>query len=454
MRSVLVRLVCVVAAAALWACSLASLAEAAGLRVATFCCDLTPPLGKAIPSLKPMEIIDSPLLAKGIVLDDGGQRYVVCAVDWCEICNSTYALFCRKIAEGAGTSTARVAVHSNHQQAAPVADMDAIRLLQQTTNPPPLPDLKVFEEMAERVGTTVKESLGRLQPFDRIGAGEGKVEQVGSTRRVIGKDGKLRARYSYIKDVALRGDPEGVIDPMLKTITLAQGEKPLVRLHYYACHPQNLADNRNVGYDFPGIARETLEKQEGVFQVYFTACGGDVLVGKYNDGTPAIQKVFAERMLAGMQAAIAATRFAPAESIMWRSAELKLPLYAPPGRTPEENRARMSDGKLDAARRIDAAMRLAFADRIDQPLPMTSLQIGRVHLLDLSGEALVDFQLFAQQAAPGEFVAVAANADFGPASVCTDKQYEEGGPEVTDANVGPGSEALMKAAILKLLGVK
>ena len=55
---------------------------------------------------------------------------------------------------------------------------------------------------------------------------------------------------------------------------------------------------------------------------------------------------------------------------------------------------------------------------------------------------------------PGEFVAVAANADFGPASVCTDKQYPEGGPEPDDANVGPGSEALMKAAIVKLLGAK
>ena len=104
----------------------------------------------------------------------------------------------------------------------------------------------------------------------------------------------------------------------MKTITLARGEKPLVRLHFYACHPQNLANNRNVGYDFPGIARETLEKQEGVFQVYFPGCGGDVLVGKYNDGTPAARDQFAQRLLAGMKAAVAATRLVPAESLEWR----------------------------------------------------------------------------------------------------------------------------------------
>ena len=190
------QLVCAAAVALVWAWLPLSTVEAAGLRVATFRCDVTPPLGKAIPSLKPMEIIDFPLLAKGIVLDDGRRRYVLCAMDWCELCNSTYTLFCRKIAEGAGTEPTRVAVHTNHQQAAPVVDIDAMKLLQQTISPPPLPDLKFFEETADRIGAAVKDALARLEPFDRIGTGEGKVERVASTRRVIGSDGKLRPRFS------------------------------------------------------------------------------------------------------------------------------------------------------------------------------------------------------------------------------------------------------------------
>ena len=78
------------------------------------------------------------------------------------------------------------------------------------------------------------------------------------------------------------------------------------------------------------MAREALEKKEGVFQVYFTGCAGDVLVGKYNDGTPATREKFAQRLLAGMEAAIAATQWAPAESIQWRSTEVKLPLVRRP----------------------------------------------------------------------------------------------------------------------------
>jgi len=458
MRNLHARLAGAAVAALVGICSPRSAAEAAELRVATFRCDVTPPLGFLTypPCFKPLEKIEHPLLAKGIVLDDGGRRYVLCALDWCGLCNSTYDLFRRKVAEGAGTEPARVMVHTVHQHTAPLADNDAYRLLLETKNPPACPDLKFFDDTAARLGAAVKESLGRLQLFDRIGTGEGKVDRVASTRRLIDKDGKVHhPRYSLVrgKDLPLRDEPEGLIDPILKTITLARGDKPLVRLHYYASHPQSYYHDPRVTYDFPGMAREELEKKEGVFQVYFTGCAGDILVGKYNDGTPACRAKFAQRILAGMEAAIAATRLAPAESIRWRTSELKLPLYAGPQRTLAENRARMADPKLDAGVRLElGAMFLAFADRIDRPLVLGGLQIGRVHILDLPGECLVDYQLFAQRSAPGDFVAVAAYTDLGPGYICTDKAFEQGGYEPTDTAVGPGSEPLLKAAIVRLLG--
>jgi len=455
MRKVVARLAWVAAATAIWAWPPFGSAAAAELRVATFRCDVTPPLGYLTypPAFEPLKKIEHPLLAKGIVLDDGGRRYVLCAIDWCALCNSTYDLFRRKVAEGARTDPTRVAVHTVHQHTAPLADNDAYRLLLQTKDPPACPDLKFFDQTADRLGAAVHESLGRLQPFDRIGAGEGKVDRVASTRRLIEKDGKVhRPRWSLVtgRDLPLRDEPEGLIDPMLKTITLAQGDKPLVRLHYYATHPQSFYHDPRVTYDFPGLAREELEKKENVFQVYFTGCAGDILVGKYNDGTPAARAQFAQRILAGMEAAIAATRWAPADALQWRSTEVKLPLYEGPARTVAENRVRMADPKAAAGSRLElGAMLLAFAERIDRPLALSGLQIGRVHILDLPGECLVDYQLFAQRSAPGDFVAVAAYTDLGPGYICTDKAFEEGGYEPTDTAVGPGSEPLLKAAILQ-----
>ncbi len=451
-------LVRTVAAAVACTCLPLSFGHAAELRVATFTCDLTPPLGSlSFPSMKPLANIEHPLLAKGIVLDNGSHWYVLCAVDWCEICNSTYALFCQKVAEGAGTDPTRVAVHSVHQHTAPVIDCGAIELLLKTKDPPPHHDPKLYQQMADRLGEAVKKSLAEFRPFDRIGTGEGRVDRVASTRRVMGKDGKIHPRWSRVtgKDLYLRDEPEGPIDPMLKTITLAQGDKPLVRLHFYACHPQSFVGDPRVSYDFPGMAREKLQKKENVFQIYFTGCAGDILVGKYNDGTPARRAEFAQRLLAGMEAAIAATQFAPANALKWRSESVKLPLYNKPGTTTADHAARMADPKVAAGSRYeDEAMRVEYANRIDRPLPLTSLQIGRVHILDLPGECLVDYQMFAQRSAPDDFVAVAAYTDLGPGYICTDKAFEEGGYEPTDTNVGPGSEALLKAAIRELLGVR
>ena len=234
---------------------------------------------------------------------------------------------------------------------------------------------------------------------------------------------------------------------MLKTITFAQGDKPLARLHFYASHPQSFYHDPRVTYDFPGMAREELEKKEEVFQVYFTGCGGDVLVGKYNDGTRAARDEFRGRLLRGMEAAIAATKLVPVETIQWRTVDLKLPLFTP------------ADGKLwyEGAKTSSAKMnpgRGSFAARIDRPLVLTSLQMGHVHILGLPGECLVEYQLFAQRSAPKEFVAVAAYGDLGTGYICTDKAFEEGGYEPSVTKVGPGSEPLLKAAIEKLLGVK
>ena len=42
--------------------------------------------------------------------------------------------------------------------------------------------------------------------------------------------------------------------------------------------------------------------------------------------------------------------------------------------------------------------------------------------------------------------------DCGTGYICPDRVYDEGGYEPTDANVGRGSEALLKKAIRQLLG--
>jgi hypothetical protein len=430
-------------------------AQAAGqLRVATFCSDITLPAGQPMTSDVVCKV-EQPLLAKGIVLEADGERYVLCALDWCELCNGSHDDWRSKIAAAAGAEVAHVAVQTIHQHTAPLVDGDAQKLLAQAGIARAHVDPEVLEEIQQRLILAVRRSVERLQPFDRIGTGQAKVDRVASSRRPRDESGTIRPRMSVCKDAALRALPEGTIDPYLKTITLARGQKPLVRLHYYATHPQTLYGDGRASSDIPGDAREALQQKEGVFQIYFTGCGGDITVGKYNDGSRKCRVELGERLLAGMQAAVAATRLVPAGPIRWRTYPLVLPRRTDAGFNLADCLARLNDPQvLPWVRLYGGAVRAAFHQRSGRPIELSSLAIGKVHIVHLPGEPLVDFQLFAQSLKPAEFVAVAGYGDCGPGYICPARAYRDGGYEPTDSCVTPEAEGLTKKAIAALLGAE
>ncbi len=432
--------------------SVATVFGASGLRVATFRCDVTPNLGEPLIWTTPATKIEDPLWAKGIVLDDGHTRYVLCAIDWCALGGSTHLLFRNRIAEAAATDAARVAVQSVHQHTAPYVDGDAYRLLQVLRRPPLLMSDGSLEHLADRLSQRVKEAVTRLEFFDQVGYGQGQVERVASARRII-ENGRVITRYSVGgSKPALAALPEGPIDPVLRTITLAAGSRPLVRLHFYATHPQTFCCDGRVSGDFVSAAREALEKEEGVFQIYFTACAGDVTVGKYNDGSTAARNALSDRLGRGMREAIAATRFETVTRPSWRSVDLLLPRNGAAEASHAILRSRLENPRDQSGQDLyRTALALAYAERL-RPLEAGSMNFGRIWILFLPGEPMLDFQRYAQDERPGDFVAVAGYGDMSPGYLCTDRAFAEGGYEPGASNAGPGSEARVKEIIQKLLG--
>ncbi len=424
------------------------------LQLAVFRSNVTPPIGHPMTGgyNNPVKSIEDQLEAKGVVLLDHDARYVLCAVDWCGLSNTAYAMFRDKIAEAAKTEASHVAVQCLHVHTAVLADGFGHAMLQKTKLPIAMQDEAFLERVTDRLAREVRKSLGRLHPFDQIGIGQAKVDRVASSRRVM-IDGKLHTRMSSARSAELRNLPEGVIDPMVKTITFANGGKPLVRLHYYATHPQSFYGDGRVSSDVPGFARKALEREEKIPQIYFTGCAGNIALGKYNDGTPEARAPLIARLLAGMKAACVATSWHPAESIVWRTTPLRLPLRNDESYNPEKQSKILNDSNARASRRLEAAEYLAFAKRIDEPILLSSLQIGRVHIVNLPGEPFVEYQLFAQRLLPDGFVAVAGYGEYGPVYICTERAFEEGGYEPTEAMAAPRSEVLLQKAIRKLLGL-
>ena len=426
--------------------------SAAELRVATFQSDATPPIGHWLYAY-PMKTVEHPLLAKGVVLEQDGARYVLCAIDWCVLSGGAHTLLRRKMADGAATDLANTTIQCVHVHTAPIIDTDAKRLLAEVENPPKYYDPAFLDRVADDLADAVRGAVARLEQCDRIGVSQGKVERVASHRRIM-VDGKIRWRGSSGgRNPELAELPEGTVDPFLKTITFARGEKPVVRLHYYATHPQSFYRDARASYDFTGMAREKLQEEEGVFQIYFTGCGGDVAAGKYNDGTREARRGLYDRLLAGMKASAAATRYRPVGPIVWRTVDLVLPPKNVPGYSPEAFRKDLLDPKKDASRRIWCARRMAFYER-QEPIAISSLQMGDVFVVHLPGEPMLEFQLFAQKVRPDAFVAVAGYGDGCPSYICTDRAFEEGAYEPGAGAVGPGSETILKEAIRELVGLE
>ena len=429
-------------------------AAKAGAEVTTFTADVTPPPGEPLGfTYAPTRVVEHPLLAKGIVLRDAGGTYVLCALDWCEIHNGSYELFRQKIARAARTSPSRVAVQTLHQHTAPAYNTETQQILNKIQGASPRKGLEFLEEAATQTAAAVEKATVQWKSLTPVGTSWASVDQVASSRRIQQPDGTILARMSSATDPEQQKAPEGAIDGYLRTLTFFDSGTPVVRAHYYATHPQTYYRDGRVTYDVPGIARERLEKESGVFQVYFTGCGGDIGMGKYNDGTPARRPALVDRLYDGMVRSIKDVHVEPVSRLQWTTADVRFPLRSDEAFSEEASRKILADGKAPAFAAFNAAWVLAQVARAkaDRPFQLSCLAIGSCRILHLPGEPFVEYQLYAQRLRPELFIAVAGYGDCGTGYICTDRAYsDKGGYEQTESFIGP-SEKLLKEALARLI---
>lgn len=429
------------------------------LRVATFDMDATPPVGSQLAYDPMINSWDLSLRARGSVLLGAGPPIVLCAIDWIGIGNEAHDAFRDALAEAAGTTRERVAVHTLHQHDAPGCDFSAERILTEHGI-----DLWRYEgdfarETIARLRDAVRNALDKAQPVTHIGLGEAPVYEVASNRRILGPDGKVRAtRYTACADPALRAEPEGTIDPMVSLVSFWNEDRPVAVLSYYATHPQSYYRTGIANPDFPGVARFLRQLAvPSALHVHFNGAGGNVGAGKYNDGSPENRGILAERLADGMRRAWEATMREPitAQDVAWRVEPVALPVTA-----------HLSEETLEAALlRKDApekfqgdAAKLAWLRRCQagHKIDIACLALGRARILHCPGELFVEYQLAAKEMRPDLFVTMAAYGDYGTGYIGTARAYAEGGYETSErsSNVAPEVEEVLMGAIRRLLDAK
>lgn len=434
---------------------LCSAAASEPLRIAIFQADATPPLGSPV-AYAPARSITDPLSARGIVILGKDQPIVLCAVDWIGIGNGGHDEWRRGLAEAAGTTMARVTVHTLHQHDGVRCDLTAEELLARQGLGGTRMDAAFCRKVIANTAAALREALKSAKPFTHLGVGEAKVEKVASNRRILGPNGRvLFGRMSSSRDPKAKEADEGVIDPVLKLVSFWEGGTPLACLTYYATHPQSFYGKGDVTAEFVGLARALRESDLKVPHIHFNGASGNVAAGKYNDGSPEARVALTQRMADGMRRAWEATQKSPITSteLDWRARRVQLPLGAHLVR--ETLQAALADEKADARQRLNAATKLAYLTRHESGhhIELSLLRLGGVNLLHMPGELFVEYQLAAQAMLPQATVCMAAYGDYGTGYIGTRTAYDQGGYEVqpTSSNTAPEVEAVLMEAMRGLL---
>src|SRR5262249_20261060 len=173
------------------------------------------------------------------------------------------------------------------------------------------------------------------------------------------------ARPSAPRDEKPREQPEGTIDPWLKTLSFWDGDEPVAALSCYACHPMSYYGKGGVSADFPGLARRRRQADDPkVHQVYFSGCSGNVTAGKYNDGSADNRPVLAERLYRAMAAAWQGPKRQPLAGVDFRVVPLRLEPRDGAGFTVDDLRKRLAGDPRPFGQCL-AALGLSWRQRAD-----------------------------------------------------------------------------------------
>ena len=430
-------------------------AGAQNIQVGTFRVDVSPPLGSPVAYAPAREILD-PLTARGVIIDADGLPIVLCAVDYLGIANEGLTAWRAALAEAAKTTIDRVTVHALHQHDGMRCDFTTEKIMAEYGLGGTRYDVPTLRRSIKKTAKAVRRACKNLSTVTHVGFGKAKVERVASNRRILGDDGKVEIiRWSRSKDPAAIAAPEGLIDPWLKSVSFWHQEEPLAVLTYYTTHPQSYYGQGDVTSEFIGLARQGREDDLGVPHIHFNGASGNIVAGKYNDGSKVNRPVLAGRVEKGMRLAFEQTEKTPAAELTvdWRTEQVSLPIGD--HLIEKELKAMLAYEGLSRIKKLTAAKHLAWLQQTQSGsvIDVSSLRIGKVCMLHLPGELFVEYQLAAQAYRSDLEICTAAYGEYGPGYIGTEVAYDQGGYETSEraSRVSPQVESVLMEAIKKIL---
>lgn len=443
-------------------CSFLVLAADLELRAGAAAEKITPPLGIGMAGYyhkRAAAAIHDDLYAKALVLEAGGARAAVVALDLITTPRWLVEEARREIARDPGIPAEAVLIHATHAHTGPVLPGRGPR--DELFGADEEPARRYAAELPAKIAQSVRRAWENRVPVTAWAA-SGHEDSIAFNRRYHMKDGSVGWNPGKLNPNTVR--PVGPIDPELPVVLFREAKKKPVAVSVnYAVHLDNVG-GLEISADLPATVSRLLEEALGspLTTIYLTGCCGDVNHVDVNWGEPQKGHGNAARMGTILAAEVLRTfprlRVVEPGPIRARREIVPLPL---PKVTPEEVeqarevQRRIREGKgAKFLEQVEAFKVLDVAAREGRPLEaeVQVISLGReIAWVALPGEIFVELGLAVKHDSPFRQTQIAELANGSVGYVPTRRAWAQGNYEVVSARCAEGSGELLTAAAARLL---
>lgn len=419
------------------------------------------------------------LLANVLVLRQGATTVAICDLDLCLLRDEGIPVR-EAVARVLGVDIAAVRVSTSHTHAGP-------ELSRSLHSGDPSIERAYLASLPHLVAGAALEALGRLEPAN-LRAGEGSLRYA-VNRRQVQPDGQVLVGCDF----------DGVTDPAVPVVRFdATDGRPLAVVFGYAMHPTILAhENKLLSPDYPGVARDVVQKLTGAPAFFLQGCAGDQGPGPegFTADLAAVERagralgsaaasaalelrvagfepVFDEVVMSGATLGCFAMRptVEPDLSVAVRSREVALPvkdtgsLEACEAEVNELERqrdaVRAEGGPEEAlvdltwrAKRAHIRMRQAkdCGGLSHKPVEVQAIRVGPAVFVGVPLELFADVGLRVKERSPFAVTHVSGYTNGAFGYLPNRRAFTEGGYEVDATYFLPGADALLVDAMVDLI---
>lgn len=401
--------------------------------------------------------IHDPLQSAALCLRSGERTVLFSSNDIIFVPKDSVARIRRAVARETGIPEDAILVSATHTHSGPTT----VDYLSGSSDPVvPRADRRYLAYMEERIVAACLQAAAGLQPAE-AGLAVADATGVGTNRR----------------------DPAGPRDPQVPVLMVRSvpGALPIACMVTYCMHPTVLhEDSKLVSADFPGMAREYLNRVLGpeCVVLYHTGPEGNQSPRHVTRGnTFAEAKRLGEMLGAAVEKAVSGIEFHDDLPVAARGSLVDLPRRTfPPVEQAEEKLGRAQkrfDALLDAgapSQEVRTAecdlfgaeetvtLARAFrhggmeeAYRSCLPAEIQLIEVGPWRFVGWPGEVFVEFDLRVKERHPGTWIINLANGEF-QGYIATEEAAREGGYEASNALFSHQSGDVLVRATLDLLG--